>query len=78
MVAAYAASCIGCCWALMAVCFAVGTAAALPVMVLLAAVMAAERLATRGQRLVRPGGVAVAALGFALAVGLLPAGLVTA
>ena len=74
---AYAVSCIGCCWALMAVCFAVGTAAALPVMVLLAAVMAAERLATWGQRLVRPVGVAAAALGLALAVGLLPAGLVT-
>ena len=78
MVMAYAASCIGCCWALMAVCFAVGTTFALPVMVLLSAVMAAERLATWGPRLVRPVGVAAAALGFALAVGLLPAGLVTA
>jgi len=70
---AYAASCVGCCWALMAVSFAVG-AAAMPVMVVLTVVMAAERLARWGRRLVRPFGVATAALGVVVALGLVPAG----
>ena len=59
---AYALSCIGCCWALMLICFAVGTAA-LPVMVALALVMAAERLAPWGRRLVRPSGLVLIVLG---------------
>ena len=59
---AYALSCIGCCWALMLICFAVGTAA-LPVMVALALVMAAERLAPCGRRLVRPSGLVLIVLG---------------
>ncbi len=59
---AYALSCIGCCWALMLICFAVG-AAALPVMVALALVMAAERLVPWGHRLVRPSGLVLIALG---------------
>lgn len=59
---AYALSCIGCCWALMLICFAVGTAA-LPVMVALALVMAAERLAPWGRRLVRPSGLVLLVLG---------------
>ncbi len=62
---AYAASCVGCCWALMLVCFAVGTAA-LPVMVVLTTVMAAERLVPWGRRLVRPTGAALVALGVAM------------
>lgn len=59
---AYALSCIGCCWALMLICFGVGTAA-LPVMVALALVMAAERLVPWGRRLVRPSGLVLIVLG---------------
>lgn len=49
----------------MLICFAVGTAA-LPVMVALAVVMAAERLVSWGRRLVRPVGAALIALGLCL------------
>jgi predicted metal-binding membrane protein len=59
---AYALSCVGCCWALMAICFAVGTAA-LPTMVVLALLMAAERLVSWGHRLVRPAGLVLIVLG---------------
>lgn len=59
---AYSLSCIGCCWALMLICFAVGTAA-LPVMVALSLVMAAERLVPWGRRLVRPSGLVLIVLG---------------
>lgn len=59
---AYALSCIGCCWALMLICFAVGTAA-LPAMVALTLVMAAERLVPWGRRLVRPAGLVLIVLG---------------
>ncbi|MFW6187223.1 MAG: DUF2182 domain-containing protein [Actinomycetota bacterium] len=59
---AYALSCIGCCWVLMLICFTVGTAA-LPVMVGLTVLMAAERLVPWGRRLVRPAGLALIALG---------------
>lgn len=69
--AAYAVSCVGCCWALMAISLAVG-AAALPAMVVLAVVMAAERLVSWGRRLVAPVGVALLALGALTALGLLP------
>ncbi|MCM3487619.1 DUF2182 domain-containing protein, partial [Kocuria rosea] len=64
---AYALSCIGCCWALMLICFVVG-AAALPAMVALSVVMAAERLVPWGRRLVRPTGLALIALGTATAL----------
>jgi predicted metal-binding membrane protein len=63
---AYALSCIGCCWALMLICFAVGTAA-LPVMVALSLLMAAERLVSWGRRLVRPSGLVLIVLGAATA-----------
>lgn len=69
--AAYAVSCVGCCWALMAISLAVG-AAALPAMVILAVVMAAERLVSWGRRLVAPVGVALISLGALTALGLLP------
>lgn len=59
---AYALSCIGCCWALMLICFTVGTAA-LPVMVALTLVMAAERLVPWGHSLVRPSGLVLIVLG---------------
>lgn len=64
---AYALSCIGCCWALMLICFAIG-AAALPAMVALALVMAAERLVPWGRRLVRPSGLVLIVLGAATAL----------
>jgi predicted metal-binding membrane protein len=73
---AYALSCVGCCWALMLICFAVGTAA-LPVMVALAVLMAAERLVRWGQRLARPAGALLIVLGAAALSGLLPPVLVT-
>lgn len=59
---AYALSCIGCCWALMLICFAVGTAA-LPAMVALSLLMATERLVSWGRRLVRPSGLVLIVLG---------------
>lgn len=73
---AYALSCAGCCVALMGVAVAVdgaAGAAALPVMVALAAVMAAERLLLRGRRLVRPVGAVLLGAGALLALSpLLP------
>ncbi|MDN5914179.1 MAG: DUF2182 domain-containing protein [Pseudonocardia sp.] len=68
---AYGASCVGCCWALMTVSLVVGVAA-LPVMVVLTVLMAAQRLARHGRRLVRPSGFALLALGAVAATGLLP------
>ncbi|NUT49849.1 MAG: DUF2182 domain-containing protein [Saccharothrix sp.] len=68
MIGAYSASCVGCCWALMAVCFAAGTAVALPVMLALSVAMAAERLASWGLRLVRPLGYVLIASGVGTAV----------
>lgn len=70
--ATYAVACVGCCWALMAVGLAVG-AAALPVMVALAVVMAAERLVPWGRRLVTPVGLVLLVLGALTGLGLLPA-----
>jgi predicted metal-binding membrane protein len=67
----YALVCVGCCWALMAVTLAVAVAA-LPVMVVLAAVMAAERLVSWGRRLVIPIGIALLILGALTAFELLP------
>ena len=75
---AYALSCAGCCVALMGVAVVVDGAAstvALPVMVALAAVMAAERLLPRGRRLVRPVGAVLLGTGALLVVGPLLAGL---
>ena len=67
----YAVSCVGCCWALMAVSLAVG-AAALPAMVVLTVVMAAERLVSWGRRLVMPAGFALLLLGVLIALRSLP------
>lgn len=58
----YSLACVGCCWALMLVCFAVG-AAAMPAMVGLALLMAAERLVPWGRRLVKPAGLLLIVLG---------------
>jgi predicted metal-binding membrane protein len=75
---AYALSCAGCCVGLMAVVVAVSGAAggaALPVMVVLAVVMAAERLLPGGRRLVRPVGAALLGAGALLVLGPSLAGL---
>ncbi len=72
--ARFAASCVGCCWALMIVTFAVG-AAAMPVMVVLAAVMAAERFVPRVRTFVPLIGLAALWLAALVAFGLVPAGL---
>ena len=75
---AYALSCAGCCVALMGVAVVVDGAAgavALPVMVALAVVMAAERLLPRGRLLVRPVGAVLLGAGALLVVGPLVAGL---
>lgn len=55
----YALSCLGCCWALMGLLFAVGSGwPGLVAMVALSLLMAAERLAPWGLRLARPTGLA--------------------
>ena len=77
---AYALSCAGCCVALMGVAVVVDGAAgavALPVMVTLAVVMAAERLLPRGRRLVRPVGAVLLGTGALLVLGPLVAGLLS-
>lgn len=61
----HALQCLGCCWALMLVMFATG-AGSLAWMVLLTAVMVAEKTTRVGARLVAPVGVAL--LGGGLAV----------
>jgi predicted metal-binding membrane protein len=74
---AYALSCAGCCVALMGVVVAVDGAAgtvALPVMVALAAVTAAERLLPHGRGLVRPVGAALLGAGALLALSPLLSG----
>jgi predicted metal-binding membrane protein len=65
----YAASCVGCCWALMAVGLVAG-AGSLIAMALLTALMAAERLTPQGAALVRPAGAAAIILGCALLLGV--------
>ncbi|GAA4866623.1 DUF2182 domain-containing protein [Actinomycetospora straminea] len=72
---AYGVSCVGCCWALMVLCLGTG-ALALPVMVVLAVVMAAERLLPGGRVVARATGAALVLLGLVLLAGLLPSALV--
>ncbi len=64
--------CVGCCWALMLLMFAVGVAH-LGWMLALGAVMAAERATTWGRRITRPVGAALVAWGALLLAGI-PAG----
>jgi len=64
----HGAYCVGCCWALMLVMFAVGTAS-LGVMLGLAVLMALEKNVPGGQRAARPIGVAFVSLA-AVTVGL--------
>lgn len=73
MSGAYALSCVGCCWALMLIGFAVGMAA-LPVMVALALFMGAERLMPWGRHLVRPAGLCLVLLGIVTVLDLSPTG----
>ncbi|MGW4945973.1 DUF2182 domain-containing protein [Actinoplanes sp. NPDC004185] len=65
----YAVSCVGCCWALMAVGLVAG-AGSLIAMALLTALMAAERLTRHGAVLVRPAGAAALIVGCALLLGV--------
>ena len=68
--------CIGCCWALMLLMFVVGMGS-LGWMLLLAAVMAAEKNLSIGRRLTAPVGIVLCATAAGLAaanLGLLPAG----
>ncbi len=69
--AAYGVACVGCCWALMALCVA-GGAAALPSMVALTALMAVERLDPRGRRFARTAGWFLIVAGAASVLGVLP------
>lgn len=71
---AYGISCVGCCWALMLLCLGTG-AFALPVMVMLAVVMAAERLVRGGRPVAWVTGVVLALGGAALLTGVLPPSL---
>lgn len=66
--------CVGCCWGLMVVLFAVGVMS-LPWMGVVAVLMLAEKVLPRGERLSRPIGVALLALaaGIALAPASVPA-----
>jgi predicted metal-binding membrane protein len=66
-------SCLGCCWALMLVMFAVGTAA-LPAMVALTAVMVAEKNTRWGARMATPVAVVLLAAAAAVALGVVPDG----
>jgi predicted metal-binding membrane protein len=66
--AAYGRSCVGCCWALMLVAFAVGMAS-LGWMLILAAITTAEKAGLAGPWLVRGAGAALVAAGLAVAVG---------
>lgn len=66
-------SCLGCCWALMSVMVAAG-AAALPVMVVLTAVMVAEKNTRWGARMATPVAVVLLVGAAAVALGVLPTG----
>jgi len=59
--------CVGCCWALMLLMFAVGTGS-LGWMLLLAAVMAIEKNVSWGRRLTRPLGATLLLSALAIAV----------
>jgi predicted metal-binding membrane protein len=64
---AYGTSCAGCCWALMALLFALGTASVVW-MLAVGALMAAEKLTRVGARLARPVGAALVAAGVVVAL----------
>lgn len=64
---AHAVYCLGCCWALMVVLVAAG-AMGLAWVLLVAAVVAAEKVVPRGEWIARLAGVALVALGVAVAI----------
>ncbi len=64
---AHAAYCVGCCWGLMAILVAAG-AMSLPWVLLIAAVVFAEKLLPRGEWTARAVGAALVILGLAVAV----------
>ncbi len=59
--------CVGCCWALMLLMFAVGTAS-LAWMLMLAVIMAVEKNVSWGRRLGRPLGVVLLGVGVGLGI----------
>jgi predicted metal-binding membrane protein len=63
----HALNCLGCCWALMLVMFATGVGS-LVWMVVLTALMVAEKVAPGGERLVRPLAAALVTAGLGVAV----------
>jgi predicted metal-binding membrane protein len=67
MALAHAGYCLGCCWALMLVLVAAG-AMGLAWVVLIAALVGAEKLAPRGDWIARLAGAALIALGLAIAL----------
>ena len=71
---AHACYCLGCCWALMVVLVVAG-AMGLPWVLVIACVVAAEKLVRGGEWIARASGVALVLLGLAVAVhpGLAPA-----
>jgi predicted metal-binding membrane protein len=64
---AHACYCLGCCWALMLVLVVAG-AMGLPWVLVIACVVAAEKLVRRGEWIARASGIALALLGLAVAV----------
>jgi predicted metal-binding membrane protein len=64
---AYGRSCVGCCWMLMLILFALGTAS-LAWMLGLSALMALEKGSALGRRVAWPAGVALTALGLIIAL----------
>lgn len=66
--AVYAASCVGCCWLLMAIGLVSG-AGSLIAMAVLTAVMAVERLTRHGRVLVRPAGATALIIGASFLLG---------
>jgi predicted metal-binding membrane protein len=67
MAVAHAGYCLGCCWALMLVLVAAG-AMGLAWVVLIAALVGAEKLAPRGDWIARLAGAALIGLGLAIAL----------
>jgi predicted metal-binding membrane protein len=69
---AYGLSCVGCCWSLMLVLFALGMSS-IVWMFGFATLMALEKSTTVGTRLVRPIGVILVAVGVVMAIGVVRA-----
>lgn len=70
---AYGVSCVGCCWALMVLLFAVGSGN-VAWMLVLGALMAVEKNMKGGTRITTPLGVVLLVFGLLLALGVAPVG----